>query len=124
MGKGIEYYDGGMSDLEWIAESGAAIPAIGNRYDKRVLEIFWDRGISVRGCGGVSKAWFCVLMTPFSVAAELGVYSPGSLPLHPMKRIADKCSGQMLHHFRRTGMPYLEIWRGFRFYANRHQNIL
>ena len=28
-------------------------------------------------------------ITPFSEAAELGVCGPGSLPLYPMKRIAD-----------------------------------
>ena len=85
VGNGI----GDVGDWEWVADSGAAIPAVGRENDQRIIEIFWDRSVPVRGCGGITTAWLCILVTPFSEAEGLGVYSPGSLQLYPMKRIAD-----------------------------------
>ena len=69
-----------VGDWDWIGDSGAAMPEMGNQDDCKLLQVLWDRPLVVRGCSGLNAARLCAVLSPVSGGAVIGIDAPGSLP--------------------------------------------
>lgn len=75
-----------LRDWEWIADSGAALPAVGTESYPRIIEHYKHKQVTLRGCTGRSTAHLCKLFTPQGI--RIGVFSHGAPPLYPLADLA------------------------------------